>query len=151
MHLTLKQEACRPAANNFLQQQAKFDDFIEEFNGERPHQGIDLKYPNEIYSKSKKQYNGVKPFNYLLHDKTITVTNCGRICSDGAKIHLSQVFAGQDVGIKQVEDLIWLVSFMDYDLGYFDITSNRFSPLDNPFKAKVLPMSSEDSVTHVSG
>jgi len=37
MHLTLKKEATRPAGANHLQQQGKFDDFIEEFNNERPH------------------------------------------------------------------------------------------------------------------
>ena len=31
------------------------------------------------------------------------------------KINFSQVFAGQAVGIKEVQDDIWLVSFMDYD------------------------------------
>ena len=35
MHLTLKKEATKPAAQNFLQQQAKFDDFIDCFNNER--------------------------------------------------------------------------------------------------------------------
>jgi putative transposase len=29
MHLTLKLETTKPAGRNFLQQQAKFDDFIE--------------------------------------------------------------------------------------------------------------------------
>jgi hypothetical protein len=28
------------------------------------------------------------------------------------------VFAGQNVGVKEVSDKIWLVSFMDYDLGF---------------------------------
>jgi hypothetical protein len=28
------------------------------------------------------------------------------------KINLSQAFAGQKVGVKQVEEKIWLVSFM---------------------------------------
>ena len=57
------------------------------------------------------------------------------------KINLSLVFAGQAVGIKQVEDHIWLASFMDYDLGYFDDETCRLEPLPNPFGAKVLPMS----------
>jgi putative transposase len=38
MHLTLKLETTKPAGNNFLQQQAKFDDFIDCYNNERPHQ-----------------------------------------------------------------------------------------------------------------
>ena len=36
MHLTLKKEATRPPGLNALQQQAKFDEFMREFNGERP-------------------------------------------------------------------------------------------------------------------
>jgi hypothetical protein len=61
----------------------------------------------------------------------------------GRKINLSQVCAGQRVGIKQVDDRLWLVSFMDYDLGYVDDTECRLEPLDNPFGAKLLPMSPE--------
>jgi hypothetical protein len=52
-----------------------------------------------------------------------------------------QVFAGQAVGIKEVHDDIWLVSFMDYDLGYFDLETRVLEPLENPFGPKVLPMS----------
>jgi putative transposase len=50
------------------------------------------------------------------------------------------VFAGQKVGVKQVGDKIWLVSFMDYDLGFFDEETTRLEPVANPFEAKVLPM-----------
>ena len=35
---------------------------------------------------------------------------------------------------------IWLVSFMDYDLGYFDLETRVLEPLENPFGPKVLPM-----------
>jgi putative transposase len=45
MHLTLKTEATKPASANFLQQQARFDDFIERFNQERPHQALGMKVP----------------------------------------------------------------------------------------------------------
>jgi len=55
------------------------------------------------------------------------------------KVNFSQVFAGHKVGIKQVEDNIWLVSFMKYDLGYFDHQTGRLEPIKNPFEAKVLP------------
>ncbi len=54
--------------------------------------------------------------------------------------NFSQVFAGQAVGIKEVHDDIWLVSFMDYDLGYFDLETRVLEPLENPFGPKVLPM-----------
>jgi putative transposase len=37
--------------------------------------------------------------DYPLHDKTIVVTRCGRICLGKKKINFSTVFAGQAVGI----------------------------------------------------
>jgi putative transposase len=57
------------------------------------------------------------------------------------KINLSTVFAGQNVGVKEVSDKIWLVSFMQYDLGFFDHETGRLETVDNPFEPKVLPMS----------
>jgi putative transposase len=78
MHLTLKKEATKPAANNFLQQQAKFDDFIECFNHERPHQALNMKYPVELYRRSPRPYRGLSELRYPFHDRTITVTQCGR-------------------------------------------------------------------------
>jgi hypothetical protein len=40
MHLTPKNETTRPAGMSSLQQQTKFDDFLEEFNNERSHQAL---------------------------------------------------------------------------------------------------------------
>jgi putative transposase len=51
------------------------------------------------------------------------------------------VFAGQAVGIKEVEEGIWLVSFMNYDLGYVESGGKNSQPLETPFGPKVLPMS----------
>jgi putative transposase len=38
------------------------------------------------------------------------------------------------VGIKQVDERIWLVSFMHYDLGYFDDLTCGLEPVANPPK-----------------
>jgi putative transposase len=143
MHLTLKLETTKPAGANFLQQQAKFDDFIECYNNERPHQALNMRCPAERYAPSTRRYKGLPDLDYPFHDKIVTVTTCGRIRFNREKINLSTVFAGQRVGIKQVSDLIWLVSFMDYDLGYFDHETCRLEPIENPFGPKVLPMSPE--------
>src|SRR5688572_16180238 len=143
LHLTLKTEATKPASANVLQQQARFDTFIDRFNHERPHQALGMKVPGELYTRSPRLYQGLADLQYPLHDWTGTVTHCGRICYKRRKINLSQVFAGQDVGVKQVSDRIWLVTFMDYDLGYFDDETCRLEPIENPFGPKVLPMCPE--------
>jgi putative transposase len=141
MHLTLKKEATKPAGKNLLQQQAKFDAFLECYNQQRPHQAIGMKYPAELYSPSARSYQGLSELEYPLHDRTITVTSCGRICMGSRKINLSVVFAGQNVGIREIAEHIWLVSFMHYDLGFFDDEAGRVECAPNPFAAKVLPMS----------
>jgi putative transposase len=140
MHLTLKKEATRPASKNFLHQQGRFDRFIDQYNNDRPHQAIGMKYPSEIYVSSPTPYKGLSDLYYPFHDRTITVTHCGRICIGRRKINLSTVFAGQNVGIKEVSEKVWLVSFMQYDLGFFDHETGRVTSAENPFGAKVLPM-----------
>ena len=44
------------------------------------------------------------------------------------------------MGLKETEDDVWLVTFMDYDLGYFDVESRRLESLANPFGPRLLSM-----------
>jgi putative transposase len=143
MHLTLKTEATRPVAGNVLQQQARFDNFVTRFNEERPHQALGMRVPAQVYKPSPRVYRGLDELDYPLHDWTATVTHCGRICFKGRKVNLSHVFAGQRVGVRQVDDHVWLVTFMHYDLGYFDDETCRLEPIKNPFGPTVSPMSPE--------
>jgi putative transposase len=138
MHLTLKLETTKPAGRNFLQQQASFDGFIDSYNTERPHQALGMRCPAQFYRPSRRPYRGLSELDYPFHDKAVTVTTCGRICFNRQKINLSQVFAGQKVGIRQVDDHVWLVSFMQYDLGHFDDETCRLEPLQNPFGPKII-------------
>jgi putative transposase len=142
MHLTLKQDATKPASFNFLQQQERFDNFIDIYNNDRPHQALNMKYPGEPYTPSARVFHQPEVLEYPFHDRIVRVTHCGRLCFDSRKISLSRVFAGQDVGIREVSDKIWLVSFMEYDLGFFDEDERRVEPAVNPFIPKLLPMSS---------
>ncbi len=89
MHLTLKNEATKPPGFNFLQQQSKFDVFVDQFNNDRPHEALSMKYPGEVYTPSTREYQGLTEPEYPFHDKTIQVTRCGRICLNGRKINLS--------------------------------------------------------------
>lgn len=68
-----------------------------------------------IEAPSPRPYAGLLELEHPFHDTAVTVTTCGRICFNCQKINLSQVFAGQTVGIKKVHDPLWLASFMRYD------------------------------------
>jgi transposase InsO family protein len=141
MHLTLKKEATRPPGMNSLQQQARFDAFTHEFNTERPHQALAMKCPAELYARSARPYQGLPELAYPFHDRDILVTACGRICMHRKKINISTVLAGQRLGIREVDEGIWLVSFMHYDLGYIDLEQKTLQTIDNPFGTRLSPMS----------
>jgi transposase InsO family protein len=141
MHLTLKKETTRPPGMNSLQQQATFDGWVQEFNYERPHEALAMKCPADLYAPASRQYHGLPDLEYPLHDREAVVTHCGRLCLHRKKINISKVFAGQKLGIREVDDAIWLVSFMHYDLGYVDLEEKTLQPIDNPFNKILLPMS----------
>ena len=142
MHLTLKKETTRPPGSNSLQQQARFDAFVHEFNAERPHEALAMKCPAELYAASATPLSTACPRStYPFHDRDILVTACGRICMHSKKINISTVLAGQRLGIKEVDDGIWLVSFMHYDLGYIDLEQRTLQTIDNPFGTRLSPMS----------
>ena len=142
MHLTLKNEATKPASFSFLQQQERFDRFIRVYNNERPHQALNGAYPGDVYTPSARVDRPPDEPEYPFHDRTIRVTRCGRICIGKRKISLSTVVTGQIVGIREVADEIWFVSFMDFDFGFFDKEKGRVELAPNSFAPeKVLTMS----------
>jgi hypothetical protein len=126
---------------NSLQQQGRFDAFMEEFNTERPHEALQMKTPAELYRRSTRAYAGLPQLSYPLHDRDVLVTACGRICMYRKKVNISTVLAGQRLGIKEVDEGIWIVSFMHYDLGFIDLEQRTLQPLDNPFGPRLSPMS----------
>jgi hypothetical protein len=72
----------------------------------------------------------------------VLVTDCGRICMHRKRVNISTVLAGQRLGIKEVvDDGIWIVSYMHYDLGFIDLEQKTLQPLDNSFGTGLSPMS----------
>ena len=100
-----------------------------------------MRCPAELYTASPRPYDGLPELHYPWHDRDILVTACGRICMHRKKINISTVLAGQKLGIREVDDGIWLVSFMHYDLGYIDLEQRTLQTIDNPFGTRLSPMS----------
>ena len=113
---------------NALQQQARFETFVQEFNVERPHEALGMKTPAEVYASSARPYQDLPDLTYPLHDRDVLVTACGRICMHRKRINVSTVLAGQRLGIKEVDEGVWLVAFMHYDLGFIDLEQKTLHP-----------------------
>ncbi len=57
------------------------------------------------------------------------------------RINISTALAGQKLGIKEVDEGIWLVSFTHHDLGYIDLEQRTLQTIDNPRGTRLSPMS----------
>jgi transposase InsO family protein len=122
LHLTLKQDTIRPAAHNFMQQQAKFDHFQDEYNQARPHESLQMRRPIEVYTTSCKRFPESLPVpEYPLHDMTRRVHKSGHINFGRKKTcYISAALAGELIGLREVREHYWLVSFLDRKLGHID-------------------------------
>jgi putative transposase len=132
MHLTLKQETTRPAAANFLQQQERFDRFIQQYNEERPHEALGQKPPATYFTTSERRYDPSTSLSYPLHDCVRRVSPSGHIGTGARNRHvfLSSALASLSVGTREIDHDLWLVSFADLDLGTIDVRGCRFMPAD---------------------
>jgi hypothetical protein len=131
MHRTLKAETTRPARNNLLQQQERFDQFVDEFNTQRPHEGIDMKRPADLYIPTARKHPEFLPDpDYSTYDDVLRVSSKGLIHLTGRRqVYLTQALAGQLVGIREESDDRWLVSFVNLDLGHVEPGCNHFTQI----------------------
>lgn len=134
MHLTLKQQTARPASANFLQQQERFDLFQAEFNCERPHEALAMKTPADFYSRSERAYPRELPEpTYPLHDLSALVYTSGSVALGRQfRFNLSAALAGQRIGLREEDEDLWRVSFMNLDLGFYDHKERQFRTVDLP-------------------
>jgi putative transposase len=132
MHRDLKRETARPGAANLLAQQERFDGFLEEYNSVRPHEALDMKTPSEVYWLSDRRMpDRLEDPKYPLHDDIVEVDGHGHIRIGKHNIFLSQALARQLLGIRELNDGGWLISFVAYDLGTW-LVDQGFRPLPPP-------------------
>lgn len=137
MHRTLKAETTRPAARNLLQQQERFDCFVETYNNVRPHEALGMTTPVTVYQPSSRIFIA-KALDYPLHDDVVKVDRSGHtnvIRRRGGSFFVSGALAGERIGIRELEDETWLLTFAGIDLGVYDAQSHFFQQADIPVSA----------------
>jgi transposase InsO family protein len=131
MHRTLKRETARPARANLLQQQERFDHFVDEFNLRRPHQALGLRCPADLYVPSTRPFpEQLEDPEYPTHDDALAVHRCGHVFIGGRSYFLTRALAHQVVGVREEDDGRWLVSFLALDLGHIDLQLRAFVPME---------------------
>ena len=121
MHRTLKQETTLPPAENLNHQQKRFDHFKNEFNDERPHEALHMKTPGEVYvSSHKKMPKNLPPMKYPAHFEVRLVSKNSGMRWNNKRVNVGTVFAGQYVGLEEIDNGIWDVYFGNVWLGRLD-------------------------------
>jgi transposase InsO family protein len=130
MHLTLGQETASPAAGSSRPQQQRFDAFRQEYNYERPHEGLQMSTPAEHYEPSPR------PYPRRLSEPTYpgwevrSVSRSGQFKFSVKDVFVSHALAGQSIGLQPLypdQERYWRVYFMKHDLGVLDGKTSRIS------------------------
>lgn len=132
MHLTLKRATTRPAAFDSAGQQQRFDDFVREFNELRPHEALGMKTPASVHTRSDKAYDGHVPDpEYPNDDVVVRVRSSGQITLGPDVLSVGKPLADQLVGLLELDDDCWLISFAGLELGVFRRGATRVQPIED--------------------
>jgi putative transposase len=122
MHRTLKQYTAKPPKKSLRAQQRAFNHFKNEYNHERPHEGINRKRPSDVYRASFKEYpNKLPEIEYGDDVETRVVRSNGEIKLKGKKIFISETLRGQPIGLKEVDEGVWDLLFSKVKLGKLNL------------------------------
>lgn len=109
-----------------MKSKAVLDTWRETFNGERPHEALDMRCPAEVYTRSLRAYSGkIDDLNYP-GMRQLRVTNAGCINLRGHWIFISGALAGWSIGLESISDTIWNVWFGRLRLGQIDNRTMSF-------------------------
>lgn len=105
MHRTLKAETAKPPMPSAELQQTAFDNFIQEFNYERPHEALGQKPPASLYVPSSRVMppepsDPEYPSEFLVR----RLDDTGKLSWGGTKTYVAHMLEGEAVGIEDVDD-----------------------------------------------
>jgi transposase InsO family protein len=126
MHRELKKDTTRPPAANMRAQQASFNEFCRRYNEERPHEGLQMKRPVQLYQSSPRRYGGPEPaVDYPGHFEVRRVASNGFMKWRNQSVFLTKVLGGEYIGLEAVADCVWSIYFGAHFLGRLDETTLR--------------------------
>lgn len=127
MHRTLKHDTLRPPARNPQRQQEVFHAWRNVYNHERPHEALDYLTPAACYSKSPRSFpRRVPEVAYDAQVLVRRVSTSGEINWKTQPLFVSEIFAGQRLGLRPSHDRFYDVLYGPLQIGWFDTFRHRF-------------------------
>ena len=148
MHRTMKAECCQPGSANRWAQQQRFDRWRRVFNDERPHEGIGMRTPAQVYQPSARRLDErIKPALYEAGVETKRVNKAGFISLNGNNCFVGESLIGVDVAVEESPETgLLAVRYANVKLGWLDRTPNaRLRPpaYAERWESKLAPASHE--------
>jgi len=127
MHWDLKKETTRPPAPGRDGQQGSFDAFRQRYNVERPHEGLQMQRPANVFRASSRPYpRRARGPEYPAQFETRKVNANGAIKLLGVPIFVAQALAGQTIALEPTDDQLYTLHFYNFVLGKVDTETNAF-------------------------
>ena len=136
MHRDMKKELQGKINGNLRDCQKAFDRWRKAFNDVRPHEGLGMKRPRDVYKKSRLRWNGKEAEQEYHGNMKVRMVN-GRgffnLCH--RRIVMGNPFTGYYVGIKEGgaggKSRIWFNNFL---MGELDEKTGQISPFNAGIK-----------------
>ncbi len=132
MHRTLKDylQQLNKIAANLSRQQIYFDEFIQEYNRERMHEGLDGLTPETLYQPSVRPYsNIILPYEYDSHCQVRRVRSNGEIKWQGRLFYVSELLAGEPIALQPHSDGLWQIFYRFQPLAWMNDKTHRIERL----------------------
>lgn len=130
MHRTLKAMTANPPRSNRKSQQKAFDEFIYEYNFERPHEALGQKTPVTVYQKSTCCYpHRIPEITYPADSILRKINRNGEIKWKGRGIFISKSLIGEHIALKQKGEYLWEIWFMHYPIGIVNVMTRKVLPM----------------------
>jgi transposase InsO family protein len=125
MHRTLNDWVGEHPQPDLRAQQRSFNLFRAEFNNVRPHQSLGQKPPASAVKPYRPFSSRPGPLEYGSPMVVCPVRSKGYIQWNGSLIFTSEVLAGTNIGLLQIDQTVWSIHFGAVRIGYLDGLAQR--------------------------
>ena len=140
MHRTLKRECCRAPAPHLPAQQRAFNAFVRRFNTVRPHRGLGMRRPADVWHPSPRALPrpALSP-SYPAHWEVRRVRPNGCVRWEGGELYVTAALVRRQVGFEPQGEGRWLLRYYGLNLG---VLEGRKAPVLRPYpRRRPEPMS----------
>jgi transposase InsO family protein len=133
MHRTLKSATARPPCRTAEEQQRRFGGFMRWMNEDRGHEALGMRCPGEVYRASPREWRSKPPEpEYPGHWEVRRIRRTGEVKLAGRTCFISTALSGEAVGLEEILDGIWRLTYRRSSLCFLDLRSGTLRVMGEP-------------------